>query len=168
MSKLEADVKGKRSLSVSGMPSERAIASLMDHIGLKLTFAANTFLELYRSRLRELDLTPSRVLALSIIQNEPGLVQKSLAEALSVNQASAMATVNKLEASGYVRRAKGKDKRSKALFITKQGKVTFERSLECERQLSSELVASFSSDEQEQLAVMLDKIRTEAVSVTSG
>ena len=92
---MEVAAKGKRSAALSGLPREQEVSGLMDHIGLKLTFAANTYLELYRKRLDELDLTPSRILALSIIQDAPGLEQKALAEALSVNQASAMATYDR-------------------------------------------------------------------------
>ncbi|GGF64100.1 MarR family winged helix-turn-helix transcriptional regulator [Alteromonas lipolytica] len=156
---MQSNAKAFSTKSKSGFPDDNAISGLMSHIGVKLASTASVYVDLYRQRLRQINLTPSRVLALSIIYENPGLVQKSLAEALGVNQASVMAVINKLQAAGFVKRVEGDDKRSKAVYITAMGETNFNRSLTIEQELSGEILGDFTQAEQTQFATMLDKIR---------
>ena len=91
-----------------------------------------------------------------------------MAETLNVNQASAMAMVNTLEALGYVRRAQGKDKRSKALHITHDGRVAYDQACDAEHRLSDDLFGNLSGAERASLSKILNKIRQRALEISAS
>lgn len=152
----------------TGLPEGDSINDISDRIGLRLSFVATAYLDLYRARMTENQLTPSRVLALAVVKNLPGLEQKDLAESLRINQASAMAMVNKLEALGYVRRARGKDKRSKALYLTDAGVLAYGQACDAEQLLSKELFGDLTRAEFASLDKVLNKIRMRAFDMSKN
>jgi len=77
-----------------------------------------------------LKLTPSRTLAVAFLHEHPGVDQTSLGEAMGMNRGSTMMLVDNLESTGFVRRAPGSDRRSNALYLTKQGEKALKAALE--------------------------------------
>ena len=98
------------------------------------------------------------MVALSFIESNPGCEQKALAIHLGVNEASAMAVLNRLEAAGLVERRRGRNKRSNAIYMTDNGELNFERALEIEKNLSAQLFQGMSNADLEVFVSNLDRI----------
>jgi DNA-binding MarR family transcriptional regulator len=71
---------------------------------------------------RPFDIRPAQYSVLTIIEQNPGLTQTQVAEALGIQKANFVAMIKELEARGLARRKPGKrDKRSYGLFLTEAG-----------------------------------------------
>lgn len=108
-------------------PDPTAFGRLGRRTGVRLSCAHLALMSLYSAALEPLHLTPSRVLALGYVLENPGSDQSSLSRALAVNRASAMTLVDRLEELDYLRRAPGPDRRSNALHVTDKGAAALER-----------------------------------------
>src|SRR4051812_37462270 len=98
-----------------GFPDPASFGAVGRRSGMRLSSVHLAVMTLYSAALEVLGLTPSRVLALAYVIEHPGCDQSSLARALAVNRASAMALVDRMEALGYLQRFPGPDRRSNAL-----------------------------------------------------
>lgn len=140
------------------LPAPSLLGTISELPSVRLTFASAAFLSLYRDLLNPLALTPGRMVALSFIESNPGCEQKALAIHLGVNEASAMAVLNRLEAAGLVERRRGRNKRSNAIYMTDNGELNFERALEIEKNLSAQLFQGMSNADLEVFVSNLDRI----------
>lgn len=90
--------------------------------------------------------------------NEP-LPLGQLAERLACVKSNVTQLVDRLEAEGLVRRvADLEDRRSTRAELTEEGRRRFEVGLKAEMALEQDLVRGLSSDEQEQLTNVLEKL----------
>jgi DNA-binding MarR family transcriptional regulator len=110
-----------------GFPDPARFGALGERTGVRLSCVHLALMSLYSASLEPLRLTPSRVLALAYVIENPGSDQTSLSRALAVNRASAMALIDRLEALGYLRRAPGPDRRTNALHATDEGAAALAR-----------------------------------------
>lgn len=124
---------------MSKRPNIEEFGPLRGKTGVMLGLASAAFLDRYAASLSPLELTPSRVVALACVSASPGLEQKALATRLAITEVSAMATINRLEALGYVERRCGRDKRSKAVFLTVSGVEALDRAIEIEAGIAIKL-----------------------------
>lgn len=97
------------------------------------------------------NLTPAQYSTLVIIENNPGLSQTQVADALGIKKTNFVAMIKELEARGLAcRRSMPGDRRSFALFLTPQGERTMaeleassnEHEARCEALLGSETYAA--------------------------
>lgn len=140
------------------IPNVEAFGPMQHRVGVKLSLASTAFLHRYGKCLEDVNLTPSRVLALACIFSLPGLDQKTFSENLAINEASAMSVINRLELCGFVERRPGRDKRTKALYLTREGKDVFLKALEIEEQLSIDIFDWMSDEERISFVSCIDKI----------
>lgn len=91
-----------------------------------------------------------------LIRANPGVVQGKLASAMSLERSSIVPVIDRLEEEGYVeRRPHPKDKRSKALWLTRKGTriaVRIEKIIS-ERELK--IFTGFSQEEQQMLLSLM-------------
>lgn len=135
---------------------------MRDSLGLRFTLAGSAYLNRYANLLDQLALTPSRVLALSYIHQHPGCDQRALAANLAMNEASAMATVNRLETGGLAERRPGRDKRTKALHLTHAGEQAFNQAMAIELDLSKQIFGCMDEAELGEFMRRVDEIRSRA------
>lgn len=145
------------------LPDAAGFGPMRHRVSLRFSFAGAALLNRYANLLEYQKLTPGRVLALSYIHEHPGCDQKSLARNLRINEASAMSVVNRLEADGFAERREGRDKRSKALFITCVGDKAFVKALAIETELSQDLFGWMAPAELESFMKVVDEVCSRAV-----
>lgn len=104
-----------------------------------------------RQALDAFGMTPARVTALLVIAAQTGCTQTALADALSINRASAMKMVNTLEALGLVSREQANDPRAHALTLTPKGRDGLDRMVAALRRADEEMLASLCPQAQGEL-----------------
>lgn len=104
-----------------------------------------------RQALDAFGMTPARVTALLVIAAQTGCTQTALADALSINRASAMKMVNTLEALGLVSREQANDPRAHALTLTLKGRDGLDRMVAALRRADEEMLASLCPQAQGEL-----------------
>lgn len=113
-----------------------------------------------REFVQDVGMTPVQFSVFSLVATNVNLSQAEVGEALSMDRASTMAIVHKLEDAGLIRRSIAPhDKRMHALQLTAEGKKKFpdinRRVIEHENVFSNRLTPA----EQEQLLAFLSRIR---------
>ena len=146
------------------LPDTRIFGPMKDRLGLRFSFAGTAFLNRYADLLDPFNLTPGRVLALSFLHEHPGCGQNSLAHALEVNQASAMAMIDKLEALRLVERKAGRNRRTNALHLTEEGEAAFDEALALEQVLTRRLLRWMKPSDLSTFMNQVDEVRVRASS----
>lgn len=104
------------------------------------------------------DLSLSQFRALVVLAHRPGLAQKELAEALGLTPAATSTALQRLLASGLVRReADAADSRMVRLFLTADGHAIVSQMQTARRQAAAALLARLDPDDQELLVTLLEK-----------
>ena len=97
-----------------------------DSLGYALRRAQVHAYDLFFEMLGELELSPARLTALSIIAIEPDMNQATLARRLNVSGPSVMKLIDALEAAGHIRRMDVEgDRRAYLVRLTPQGREQF-------------------------------------------
>lgn len=97
---------------------------LGDRLGYVLRRAQMSVFQIFFEALGQHDIRIGQYSVLTIIETNPGLSQTQVAEALEIKKTNFVAVVDTLEARGLVRRAATPgDRRSYALFLTREGEV---------------------------------------------
>ena len=118
-----------------------------DSLGYALRRAQVHAYDLFFEMLGELELSPARLTALSIIAIEPDMNQATLARRLNVSGPSVMKLIDALEAAGHIRRMDVEgDRRRYSLVLTPSGRALLEtlrgRMAEYEKRLAAGLTAA--------------------------
>jgi DNA-binding MarR family transcriptional regulator len=114
--------------------------------------AARSFAE----RIAEVGLTPRGWGALNVLDKEGAITQQSLGRCIGMDPSSMVATIDELEAAGFVeRRRNPQDRRAHALHITDRGRQTLTEGRKVARRAQDELLAPLSSGERKQLHELL-------------
>ncbi|MBS1877871.1 MAG: MarR family transcriptional regulator [Actinobacteria bacterium] len=128
------------------------LAFLLSQVGIH---ASRRFAE----RLAEVDLQPPLFRVLNLVDAAEGRSQQEIAKAVQAPPSRMVAFVDELEQRGLVeRRAKPKDRRVRALYLTPAGREALARGREVARLHEEELAAGLSEDEREQLLGLLGKV----------
>lgn len=132
-----------------------------DSLGYSLRRAQVRAYELFYEMLGELDMSPARLTALSIIATEPDINQAALARRLGIAGPSVLKLVDALEAAGLVARLDvAGDRRRYSLVVTATGRSRLEalrvRLAAYEERLAQQLTAA----ERSQLLALLDRVAT--------
>jgi DNA-binding MarR family transcriptional regulator len=130
-----------------------------DSLGYALRRAQVRAYELYFSMLGELELTPSRVTALSLIAMEADITQAALARRLDIAGPSALKVVDALEAAGLVRREDvAADRRRYSLTLTDEGRARLDALRVALADYELRLAKGLSAAERRQLMDLLGRV----------
>jgi len=128
------------------------VGYVMRRVQMKITQHLNGQLEGHGIR-------PAQFTALSVIEQSPGLMQTDLAKALAIEPPQAVLMVNKLEERGLAMRVRSlPDKRAYGLFLSKAGEQMLKQLTAIVIQSDIDATATLSSEERDQLLVLLNKL----------
>lgn len=99
-----------------------------------------------------------------VILNEIGcsITQRDLTEKLGIQPGSASEVIAKLESSGYIKRTPSQeDRRTVDIELTEMGKLLAEEAMERRSLRYEELFSCLTSEEKEQLLLLLEKINSD-------
>lgn len=132
-----------------------------DSLGYALRRAQVRAYELYFEMLGDLDLTPARVTALSLIALEPDITQAELARRLDIAGPSALKVVDALEEGGLVRReGVAGDRRRYSLILTSAGRARMDALQVALAGYEQRLAKGLSAAERRQLMDLLSRVAT--------
>ncbi len=113
----------------------------------------------YQKDMQLFDLKPSEFAVLSLLEENAGLAQKKLSEALKISQPNIAALVDRLEARALVVRSTDEnDKRVTTVALTDAGRALYQLSRVAVQQLENEAVAMLTAEEKTQLLQLLAKV----------
>jgi len=103
------------------------------------------------------------------ICENPGISQDQLAKRLHVNKSNVARQLALLEQNGFiVRKESAKDKRQLEVYPLEKGMEIYPRILEVIKDWNDELLAGFSIEEKQQLANMLQRLMSKALTLTGS
>lgn len=130
-----------------------------DSLGYALRRAQVRAYELFFEMLGEMDLSPARLTALSLIATQPDINQAALARHLNIAGPSVLKLVDALEGAGLVCRLDvAGDRRRYALALTATGRSRMEQLRERLAVYEAKLAAGLSATERAQLLALLEKV----------
>jgi DNA-binding MarR family transcriptional regulator len=104
--------------------AKTAMGPLADHLGYLLRRAQLAVFKDFFVTFERLDISPVQYSILTVIQQNPGLSQSQVAEALGIKRTNFVAMLDTLEGRDLARRAATeRDRRSYALFLTADGEA---------------------------------------------
>jgi len=104
-------------------------------------------------------LSPAQMHTIEIVGHCESLRMKELARKMGVTTGTLTVMVDRLEQQGLLKRIPHEtDRRSYLIVLTEQGQVFFREHHQFHLQLTRELAAVLSPDEQEQFSAILEKI----------
>lgn len=107
--------------------------------------------------LRERDLSPQQAFVLNFLVQNPGAIQRQLAQASRTTAANVSGVLRGLEGRGLITR-QAIDDRSKAVFATDQGADLISGHDDAMRDADLRLLEPLTTAERRQLSMLLDKI----------
>ncbi|MBK4992419.1 MarR family transcriptional regulator [Pseudomonas sp. S37] len=133
--------------------------SLDDLVGYALRRAQNKVYQHLVSALAEHDLRPAQFTAMSIIDQNPGLMQADLAKSLAIEPPQLVLLLNKLELRAIAVRVRCKpDKRSYGIFLSRSGEQLLEKLKQVAIESDLESTRSLTTEEKDGLMKALRKI----------
>ncbi|MDQ1817611.1 MarR family transcriptional regulator [Massilia sp. CCM 9210] len=130
---------------------------LDQHLCFKLYSTSLKMTQLYKPLLAELRLTYPQYLVMVVLWEQEGLGIKDLAERLQQDSGSITPLVKRLEAEGYLVRARDpKDERNRVLTLTAAGNALREAAVRVNQAIGSACAISYQ--ELEQMAAGIDKL----------
>ena len=113
----------------------------------------------FAKRLQTLKLAPQHAGILRILNSTPGITQQALAATLGMVPSRLVILVDEMEQRGLIeRRGNPEDRRRYALHVTEKGRSTLKAISRIAREHSQALLAGISEEEQQQLAIFLQRI----------
>jgi DNA-binding MarR family transcriptional regulator len=113
----------------------------------------------FAGRLRKLNIAPQHAGILRILNATPGITQQTLAMTLGIVASRLVVLVDEMEQRGLIERHQNpEDRRRHALYVTRNGRATFEAVGRIAREHSQALLAAISEEERQQLATLLQRI----------
>lgn len=141
-----------RSTPCSSPPGRPSPSFLIAQVG---AHAASQFAK----RLQTLKLAPQHAGILRILNSTPGITQQALAATLGMVPSRLVILVDEMEQRGLIeRRGNPEDRRRYALHVTEKGHSTLKAISRIAREHSQALLAGISEEEQQQLAIFLQRI----------
>jgi len=117
---------------------------------------------LFNEQSTNLDLTVQQARTLELIQKDPGMIQREIADALSIRDASVSSMLKNLERDGYVKRRKDRrSDRNKRIFLTDKGDEIIKELGNLFEDVEKQIVKPLENSETKDLLVLLRKIDEE-------
>ncbi|NLQ18342.1 MarR family transcriptional regulator [Marinomonas sp. M1K-6] len=118
-------------------------------VGYRLRRAQMNFFTKFSEVCSDLGISPGLFAIIAIVERNPGLTQTAVAQALGNDRSAMVAAVDKLEKMDILeRRPAINDRRSYALFMTKQGKTFFQNLTERVMEHEKVMAARLDSDQE--------------------
>jgi len=109
-------------LSDATQSDELSYGGLTDILGFRIRMAHTAMYRDFSAALQGLGLTQKQSATLWLIDSNPGASQAALAGALSMDRATMMAIIDRLEEGGFViRKRSSQDRRRQELYLTPVG-----------------------------------------------
>src|SRR5262245_46995284 len=124
-------------------------------IGYQLDMARCAALRSLNRQLASGALRPADTTALLLIRERPGCDQTTLGRALAGNRSIGMKVASRLETRGLLTRGKGRDRRSRGLFITDEGAIALTDVLRRHARAEAQLAKHLEPGEPEELLRLL-------------
>lgn len=130
-----------------------------DSLGYRLRRAQVHAYALFFEMLGDLQLSPARLTALSVIAGETDISQAAMARRLDVAGPSAMKLIDGLEAAGLIRRLEvADDRRRNSLTLTDAGRAALQTLRRRHAAYEARLAAPLTAAEREQLMTLLQRL----------
>jgi DNA-binding MarR family transcriptional regulator len=135
----------------------------LDDLNHELFTFFNGFSSWENSVIKTSDLTVSEAHAIEILGTYGQMKMKNLAQYLGVTTGTTTVTVDRLEKKDYARRESVKeDRRVHLITLTEKGQHAFAEHHQYHSNLTEQILAVLSNEENEQLIKILKKINAEA------
>jgi DNA-binding MarR family transcriptional regulator len=130
------------------------------NVGVVISDIARLMRTEFDRRAKKLGLTRPQWLLLSRLHRHPGLSQSELAIMLEVEKATAGRMVDRLEASGWVkRRTEPGDRRVRRVYLTTEAEREHKRMWPVAEAMVEDALADLSTQESRQLLGLLERVK---------
>jgi DNA-binding MarR family transcriptional regulator len=147
------------SITTPHVQGDEDIGEIRHIVGFHIRLAHGAVYRHFTETFAQLDLTQKQVSALWLIDDHPDVAQTGLAQRMRMDRATTMAIVNRLEAKGYLARAKScSDGRKQALNLTPPGRRALSTAKRAIQQHEHWLKSRFSEKEVAKLIELLTRI----------
>jgi DNA-binding MarR family transcriptional regulator len=137
---------------IDGDRAPQTLAFLLSQVGIH---AARRFSE----RIASIDLNPPLFRVLNLVDAAEGRSQQAIGAAIEVPASRMVALVDELEQRGLVeRRPDPKDRRVRALYLTRKGRTTLARGRKIAKDHEEELTRGMTEPDRKRLVDLLGKI----------
>jgi len=127
-------------------------------IGYKLRRAQVSFFNGFAERFSKYGITPGLFGVLSVVKNNPGSTQTSIANALGNDRSAMVGVVDRLEGLNLVERKPAiQDRRSHALFLTEEGEKFYKKMIKEVKLHEQEYYSLLAEGEKEMLMDILER-----------
>ena len=128
-------------------------------LGLSLRRAESAVSDVLSAQLNAHDCTPTRMMALMIVAERPGLKLVDLARALGIARSGAVVLVDELENRGQVkRRPMPGDRRAHSLVATPRGLKTLEKLVDVAKAADEQVFSALGVRDRQALSKLISKI----------
>jgi DNA-binding MarR family transcriptional regulator len=135
------------------------IGSLTEIVGFHIRLAHGAVYRHFTETFADLDLTQKQVSVLWLVDEHPAISQIEVGQRLSMDRATTMTIVNRLQERDMMRRERStSDGRKQALHLTDAGNQALASARACIRDHEAWLKGRFSAAEVEKLVEMLARI----------
>lgn len=149
-----------RSVRAVERPARREplkLGVLDNHLGYFLRRIQVWVFQDFLQTLSRLKIRPAQYSVLAVIEANPGLSQSDVADFLGIERARLARMLDRLEKRGFAeRRASPRDRRSHALFLTREGQKTLKRVKALAEQHEANLIAKIGGENHR---IMIDLLR---------
>jgi DNA-binding MarR family transcriptional regulator len=140
-------------------PGSITVGPLANHLGYLLRRAQVAVFQDFFAAFEALDVRPIQYSILTVIEQNPGLSQSQVSEALGIKRTNFVALLDTLEARHLARRAPTeRDRRSYALFLTADGAVLMRKLHVLASEHEQRLINRLGADTHRQLFVPLRRL----------
>lgn len=144
-------------------PADPAGPVLPDSIGFHIRMVQMRMFREFYAAFEDLDVTPGMHTALTIIRDNPGMRQRTLAELLMVREPNMTRMIQGLQNSGLISRAVDKsDRRAFHLVLTDSGRLLLDTVAGRLAAMEEKLLGRLSIEERAALRDYLDRILASA------
>lgn len=133
--------------------------SLDDLIGFQLRVAQTRVFRDFEHSVESLGITLGGFAVLEVLQQNPGLTQSKLAEAVCLDRSSVVPLLDKLEKKGLLsRQASTTDRRNNHLFLSKQGTELLNASKQRVAEHEARIAKGLNREERKALISLLARL----------
>ena len=148
-----------RAEQLADIKNEDEIGSLAEILGFHIRLAHGAVYRHFTETFAHLDLTQKQVSVLWLVAENPGISQIEVGQRLSMDRATTMTIVNRLQARDFIRRERSvSDGRKQALHLTDGGTEALREAKAAIAEHEAWLKGRFSAAEVEKLVEMLARI----------
>ena len=148
-----------RAEQLAEIKQDDEIGSLTEIVGFHIRLAHGAVYRHFTETFADLDLTQKQVSVLWLVDEHPGISQIEVGQRLSMDRATTMTIVNRLQERAYMRRERStSDGRKQALYLTAEGIAALVQAKAAIGEHEAWLKGRFSAEEIEKLVEMLARI----------